>query len=150
RVGKSSEDHDPTACRHRVPIEATMKRLFSKGSGLVAILVILALTPLLPAQDKSSASRREFMRAKLEFSKRILEGLTTENHDAIERSARGLRQLSEAALWSAGSIPNATEYTTFTKEFQSLCQELAANAKQKNLDGATLTYLRLTMNCVNC
>jgi hypothetical protein len=126
-----------------------MSRLH-KGYSLAVILGILALTPLLSAQEKSSAARRDFMRRKLELSKQILEGLTTENFDTVDRSARGLRQLSEAALWGVGSTPNATDYAVFTKEFQRLCEDLTASAKQKNLDGSTLVYLRLTMNCVNC
>jgi hypothetical protein len=37
-----------------------------------------------------------------------------------------------------------------TNEFQRLCDELAEKSRAKNIDGATLAYLRLTMNCVNC
>jgi hypothetical protein len=48
------------------------------------------------------------------------------------------------------TIPNANEYITFTGEFQRLCADLEKNAGDKNLDGATLSYLRLTMSCVNC
>ena len=126
-----------------------MSRLH-KGSSLAVILGILVLAPLLSAQEKSLPTRRDFMRRKLEFSKQILEGLTTENYDTIDRNARGLRQLSEAALWGVGSTPNVADYAAFTKEFQRLCEDVSAIAKQKNLDGATLNYLRLTMNCVNC
>jgi hypothetical protein len=58
--------------------------------------------------------------------------------------------LSEAAEWEVPTIPNASEYIVFTSEFQRLTDELVQKAREKNMDGATLAYLRLTMNCVNC
>jgi hypothetical protein len=99
-----------------------------------------------PADEK----RRAFMRQKLEFSKQVLEGLTLEDFDAITKGARALKQLSLAAEWEVPTIPNLPEYMAFTNEFQRLGDDLSAQAKAKNIDGATLAYLRLTMNCVNC
>jgi hypothetical protein len=101
-------------------------------------------------QPGTPPARREFMRQKLEFSKLILEGLTLENYDSIGRNARALKRLSEASEWEVPTIPNAVDYVTFTGEFQRLCDELVAKSKEKNIDGATLAYLRLTMSCVNC
>jgi hypothetical protein len=90
------------------------------------------------------------MRQKLEFSKNVLEGLSLEQFPAIERNARALKKLSEAAEWEVPMIPNATDYVALTTEFQRFADELARNAKQGNIDGATLAYLKLTMNCVQC
>ena len=87
---------------------------------------------------------------KLEYSKLVLEGLTMENYATIIKNAKALKTLSEAAEWEVPTIPNAGEYIVFTSEFQRLADELARKAADKNMDGATLAYLRLTMNCVNC
>ena len=95
-------------------------------------------------------SRAEFMRMKLEFSKRVLEGLTLEDYPAISKNAKALKRLSEAAEWEVPTIPNATDYVIFTTEFQRLTDEMDRKAKDQNIDGATLAYLRLTMNCVSC
>ena len=95
-------------------------------------------------------SRAEFMRIKLEYSKKVLEGLTLEDFPAISKNAKALKRLSEAAEWEVPTIPNATDYVIFTTEFQRLTDEMDRKAKDKNIDGATLAYLRLTMNCVNC
>jgi hypothetical protein len=100
--------------------------------------------------EQEPRSRAEFMRMKLEFSKKVLEGLTLEDYPGITKSARALKRLSEAAEWEVPTIPNATEYVAFTGEFQRVADELAQKAKDRNIDGATLAYLRLTMNCVNC
>ena len=47
-------------------------------------------------------------------------------------------------------IPNATDYVALTTEFQRYADDLARNAKEHNIDGATLAYVKLTMNCVQC
>jgi hypothetical protein len=95
-------------------------------------------------------SRAEFMRIKLEYSKKVLEGLTLEDYAGISKNAKALKRLSEAAEWEVPTIPNAPDYMIFTTEFQRLTDEMDRKAKDKNIDGATLAYLRLTMNCVTC
>jgi hypothetical protein len=129
-----------------------MYRSLGTGLALAGVVTLTAflLLPTLGAQEKPPPTRRDFMRQKLEFSKQILEGLTVENYDTIGKNSRALRQLSLAAQWEVPTIPSANEYIVFTGEFQRLCEELNAKAKEKNIDGATLAYLRLTMSCVNC
>jgi hypothetical protein len=61
-----------------------------------------------------------------------------------------IKKLSEAAEWEVPTIPNASEYVVFTTEIQSMADEMDKKAKEKNIDGATLAYLRLTMNCMSC
>jgi len=90
------------------------------------------------------------MRQKLDFSKDVLEGLSLEQFASIERGAKALKKLSEAAEWEVPTIPNATDYVAQTSEFQRSCDELLKQAKARNIDGATLAYLKLTMTCVQC
>ena len=61
-----------------------------------------------------------------------------------------LKKLSEAAEWEVPTIPNATDYVALTTEFQRNCDDLLKQAKARNIDGATLSYLKLTMTCVQC
>jgi hypothetical protein len=100
------------------------------------------------AQEKRN--RSEFMRQKLAFSKNVLEGLSLEQYPTIEKNAKALKLLSQAAEWEVPTIPNATDYVALTSEFQRYADDLAKNARQGNIDGATLAYLKLTMNCVQC
>jgi hypothetical protein len=118
----------------------------------VAALAVLGVACALSArtQDERTGSRSAFMRQKLEFAKNVLEGLTVEKYDLIEKNAKGLKRLSTAAEWEVASIPNIDEYLPYTNEFQRLCDEIVKAAKDKNIDGATLGYVRLTTNCVNC
>lgn len=103
-----------------------------------------------PAAQQPRRTRAEFMRQKLEFSKNLLEGLAMENHETIARNAKALKLLSQAAEWEVPTIPNATDYVAFTTDFQRIADDLAKQAKAKNIDGATIAYVKLTMNCVEC
>jgi hypothetical protein len=101
-------------------------------------------------QDEPGKSRAVLMRQKLELSKGVLEGLTTEKFDLVEKNAKLLRRASMAAEWEVKGMPDPAQYTAYTAEFQRLCQDMAKAAQDKNLDGATLAYVRLTTNCVDC
>jgi hypothetical protein len=87
------------------------------------------------------------MRRKLELAKNALEGLAVEDFALIAKNARGMRELSEDARWRVS--PNIN-YLRLSAEFEDLTNELATKAKAQNLDGVTLAYVKLTMNCVKC
>ncbi len=90
------------------------------------------------------------MREKLNYSKDVLEGLALERYTAIENAGKALKKLSEGAEWEVTTIPNATDYVMLTTDFQRHADDLVKQAKAKNIDGATLAYLKLTMSCVQC
>lgn len=121
-------------------------RLFTRLCVLCGLGFLISAAAIAGHQN----SRAVFMRQKLEFSKNLLEGLTVENYDMIEKSARGLRRMSTAAEWEVPTIPHAEEYLPYTAEFQRLCDEIIKAAQKKNIDGTTLGYVRLTTNCVGC
>ena len=123
---------------------------------VTAAVLAFASLPFVPALSTGRASqqkkqdRSEFMRRKLEFSKNVLEGLALEQYPMIEKNAKALKVLSQAAEWEVPTIPNATDYVALTSEFQRYADDLVKAAKQGNIDGATLAYVKLTMNCVQC
>lgn len=90
---------------------------------------------------------RKFMRPKLDHSQKVLEGLTLEDFGLVAEHAKRLLTLSEAAEWQVLPGP---EYVRYSSDFQRLCNELIQAANKKNIDGATLSYVQLTMNCINC
>jgi hypothetical protein len=101
----------------------------------------------LPGQP---GKRAQFMRQKLEFSKDILDGLTREDYGLVATGARKLRLLSQASEWEDPIMPDPAEYLRHSAEFQRLTSELGAKARDRNIDGATLAYVQLTMNCIAC
>ena len=87
------------------------------------------------------------MRQKLEHSQKVLEGLALEDFAMIAENARELKELSEDARWRVSPDIN---YLRLSSQFQDLAEELAQDAKDKNIDGATLAYVQMTVNCVAC
>jgi hypothetical protein len=62
-------------------------------------------------------------------------------------SAERLRIISRAASWH---VIDSEEYARYSKNFQLEASDLKRHAQEKNLDAATLDYMRLTMTCVEC
>lgn len=89
----------------------------------------------------------ELMKKKLTHGQKVLEGIALENYETIGKNARELKALSEDSEWNV--FPDL-DYVRYSTEFRTICDDLAARAKDRNLDGATLSYVQLTMNCVNC
>lgn len=122
---------------------ASPRRHLARSAFALTFAVALAAM----AQDEQRSGLRKFMRQKLEFSQGILEGLSTENFALIAKDADALKALSQDTRWRV--TPNIN-YFRLSSEFQDLADELARNARKGNLDGATLAYVDMTMNCVKC
>ena len=101
----------------------------------------------LRVQGEQPGDLKRFMRQKLDHSQKVLEGLTLENYALVAENARALKELSEDTRWRVS--PNVN-YLRMSAEFQDLAGEVVEKAKQKNLDGATLAYVRMTVHCVKC
>jgi hypothetical protein len=89
----------------------------------------------------------EFMRAKLEHSKKVLEGLTIEDLPSVAKNAAAMSLLSQASNWQVLQTP---EYLHRSQEFRRVADRLTEAATKKNLDGAALAYVELTMKCIDC
>jgi len=98
-------------------------------------------------QDQDDVSRRDMMRTKLTAAKNIVEGLANEDYKLIEQSANDIAELTKAEKWLAYK---SDEYAAQSKYFRIAAEELAKNAKNKNLDGATMRYFNMTTRCVDC
>jgi hypothetical protein len=88
-----------------------------------------------------------WMKQKLAYSQRILNGLAMEDYEMIEKNATSMKGLSRVE----GFVRSKTEgYRTQLKTFEFATSELIRNSEQKNLDGATLAFTQMTISCVNC
>jgi hypothetical protein len=115
------------------------------------VLVSAALGCLVAGvRGQAAGTRAEFMRRKLEYSKLVLEGLTREDFPKIVKNAKALKAMSEAADWAEMDLPNPKFYASSSMEFRRLTDLLVEKAHEKNLDGSTLTFTQLTVNCVDC
>ena len=113
---------------------------------LTIVLVAMGLT-FTEARSQQRAAPKDFMRSKLDHSQKLLEGLTLEDYDDIAKHAQELSLLSLAASWQVLQTP---EYAQQSLEFRRAADAVVSAAKKKNLDGAALAYVELTMKCINC
>ena len=90
----------------------------------------------------------QVMQVKLKRSQALLEALAKEDFKAIEESAASLVRISKATEFLRAY--KTEEYEFQARVFQRSAEALAEKAKAKNIDGATLAYLDLTMSCVAC
>lgn len=95
------------------------------------------------APDKVGA----FMRAKLAHSAAVLEGLSLEDYDLIEKGAQELALASQDSSWQ---VLQTEDYARQSGEFRRSCDGLRRAAKEKNLDAAVLAWMDVTMKCVQC
>jgi hypothetical protein len=88
-----------------------------------------------------------FMKAKLEHAQKILGGLVLEDFGLIDKEAQRLALLSQASTWQ---VLQTEEYLQHSNEFRRSTNALSTAAQEKNLDGAALAYMEMTMKCINC
>jgi hypothetical protein len=123
-----------------------------KVQGLVLVLATLlglAALPLLqghgdqPKKEKVS----ELMRRKLENSQKVLEALALNDFDKIAHHAEELLDISKQVEWQVIQTPM---YEVHSNDFRRCAESMAKDAKNKNLDGAALNYVEMTLTCVKC
>ena len=98
-------------------------------------------------QPQIRTSTKEFMREKLEHSQKVLGALTMEDYFTLQKISERLSAMTQETTWQAFQNP---DYTQFSNNFRSHANALAKAAKDKNIDAATLAYVRMTMSCVDC
>lgn len=117
--------------------------------GLVALLPVFAQNPkpVRPkkADDKAAASL--WMSKKLDYSQKILAGLTKGDFEAVIKNAEHMEVVGFLEKWDRADLP---EYRRQIRYFDDANKELMRQAGKKNINGATLAYTQLTLSCVHC
>lgn len=99
------------------------------------------------AEPNGEKKLSKFMREKLTSSQLVLEGLMTEDFDLMEKGAKKMIQMSNATEWQVIEGPI---FARQSEEFRSAAKQVIKFSKEKNIDGASLSYLHLTMTCISC
>jgi cytochrome c556 len=113
----------------------------------LALLVCIAGGICAAAEPADESKASYWMEKKLEYNQRIMRGLSTEDFAEIGKAARSMQALSQLERWVRGGVP---DYRAQLAIFQNANQELIRTAENRNLDGAALAYVQLTLSCVNC
>jgi len=114
---------------------------------VLALAVLLAEVPWPTGRAAAQKEVNDLMKKKLEQSQKVLEGVALNDFDKIASAAGELMQISKQAEWRVLKTP---QYEVHGNEFRKAAEAMIQNAKAKNLDGATLAYVDLTLTCVKC
>jgi uncharacterized protein (DUF2267 family) len=119
---------------------------------LLVAIVCLAFVggPSLVGQDQVKDKKKAaslWMKAKTEYSRQILLGLTEGDYDKIKKNAKALNLVNLLEGWMRADRKDYRQQVTL---FATANQELIRQAEAKNLYGATLAYNQLTISCVQC
>jgi hypothetical protein len=87
------------------------------------------------------------MALKLRHTHELITALAVEDFDRLADNALTLKRIGRDTLWKVS--PNLN-YVKYSSEFAAIADELARCAREHDLNGATLSYVRLTINCVDC
>ncbi len=97
--------------------------------------------------DQPPEKVSKYMRAKLVHSQKLLEALTLADFEQMMKHSQDLKLLSQESIWNA---LQTEQYILHSSDFRRRTDALTEAAKKKNLDGAALAYVELTLNCVQC
>lgn len=97
--------------------------------------------------DQIEKNSTAFMNRKLDYSREIVAGLATEDFERISKAAQDMMLLSHEADWK---VVTTKQYLKASSDFRETTSRLRDISREKNLDGATLAYFEVTLNCVRC
>jgi hypothetical protein len=119
-----------------------------KSRWIAAAALLVAVVGLFAAQGQGEVPGKPvFMRMKLDHTQRLLEGLALNDFELIHKEAQQLSILSRDEDWN---VFETAEYRQHSLDFRKAADAVAAAADKKNLDGAMLGYMTLTLQCVEC
>jgi hypothetical protein len=119
---------------------------FSRPFG-VALITLVICTLGVGGDPPKPLKKATIMEKKLGAAQKILEGLAQNNLPMIKENAELLNDLSKQAAWKLIETPR---YEQYSEEFQRITLKMANQAREKNLDGAALSYVDMTLMCVKC
>lgn len=99
-------------------------------------------------EPPSLPNEAQVMQVKLKRAQTILEALTKEDFKTLEDAAAALVRISRATEFLRAY--KTEDYEFQARIFQKAADTLAAKAREKNIDGATLAYQDMTRSCVAC
>jgi hypothetical protein len=121
-------------------------------AGIVCCVLAVGAVGTVQSQEKKqpeklSESAKKVMVMKLKHSQTLLEGLALADFKKISANAEELIQLTNKEEWQ---VIKTLKYELFSNEFRRTAETILQKAKEKNIDGATLGYMDMTMSCVRC
>lgn len=113
----------------------------------ICLLVGLALVWSAEGQAPRPNQVEPIMQAKLRHSQKLLESIALGDLEKVAKESQALSLLAAEANWSVLQTP---KYLRYSSDFRHAADAITDAARDRNLDGAALGYVQLTMSCVQC
>ena len=120
-----------------------MKRITGTAAALIIALVVLGMDSAAQTPNKAAP----FMRLKLDHAQQLLTAIALEDYDSISRHSQKISLLTEDENWR---VFQTVDYRRHSDDFRRSSNAVTEAARKKNLDGALLAYMQMTMQCVQC
>jgi hypothetical protein len=121
--------------------------MYRKSKLVLAVLFLFVTMASLHGHGDEPQKVSDLMKKKLTNAQKVLEGVVTGDFDKIAKHADELMVISKAVEWKVVRSP---QYEMHTNQFRRAVDDLSERAKEKNLDGAALSYVDMTLSCVKC
>jgi hypothetical protein len=121
--------------------------MFQRHTWITVLSLLMLSLPALGQEPTKDSEPSVWMRKKLDYSRAILEGLSTADFDKVAQNARAMQGLSKLEAFVRGRNPG---YRRQLQIFQSANEELIEQAEKDNVEGAALAFTQVTISCVNC
>lgn len=123
--------------------------------GLFSLILVWGITQGIAWQDESDPEEGEkkprplakFMRGKLSSAQQVLEGLVTEDFDKIDKAALHMLTMAAAEEWRVSEDPL---YAHHSEAFRKVAKSLRKRSADRDIEGAALQYVQLTLSCIEC
>jgi hypothetical protein len=120
-----------------------MKRVTIIAVALIGALVVAGIDSAAQTPNKAAP----FMRLKLDHAQQLLTAIALEDYDSISRHSQKISLLTEDENWR---VFQTVDYRRHSDDFRRSSNAVTEAARKKNLDGALLAYMQMTMQCVQC
>jgi|GEM_PF-5239955 len=127
-----------------------MRRWIVSGTWIAGLACLITGRHSAISADKPSqpTSNQLLMRDKLTQVSLALEGITLDQFDQVQESAKTLRSISAATGWHI--VDQTPQYKRLAKNFQEQALDLERHAQEKNGEAATLDLVRMNITCTHC
>lgn len=122
-----------------------MRSLLSFVAACLATLILAA--SMGQGDEPKKPKKANLMEQKLTAAQKLLEALALRDFKMITENSDKLNQISKQAAWKMIETPL---YEGYSDEFQRVTLKMANQAREKNLEGAALAYVDMTLTCVKC
>ena len=130
--------------------QSTPIRFLSTKMILCAICAMLVLPVAFAAKSQDEPKKGPIqvsMRAKLEATSKVLEGLALEDIELVHEGAEALNAISKAEVWQ---VLRDTEYREHTQAFRNAIRRLDEAAQKSEFASAQLEWLSANKSCFDC